>query len=153
MIFVMFLVTAATQRMRAPARRWHSLCLLGKAETEAPMQGRINTGAPEGLMQRWGRCPETGEIVERRKVELRPVGKCGGVFFVFFAELPVSDFVHTRRFQPGLAALVKSVTSLVKWRSSTAPHRQCKLSFSFSPRSYGHCGNDQMKHQLAFAGK
>lgn len=103
-------MTAATQRTRAPARRWRSLCLLGKAGTEAPMRGRINTGAPEAPMQRWGRCPETGEIAERHEVEFWAVGKRGGLF----AELPVSDLERMRCFQLVPAALAKAVTSLLK---------------------------------------
>lgn len=54
-------VMAATRRMKGPARRWRSPCSWGKAETEGPMQDRINIGALEGLMQRWGHCLETGE--------------------------------------------------------------------------------------------
>lgn len=60
-------VMAATLRMKDPARRWHSLCLWVKAETEGPMEDRINTGASEGLMQRWGHYRETGAERKRRK--------------------------------------------------------------------------------------
>lgn len=69
---------AATRRMKGPARRWHSLCLLVKAETEAPMQDRINTGVPEELMQRWGRCPETGEAGRTQDIKFQFLRNWGG---------------------------------------------------------------------------
>ena len=52
---------AATLRMKVPVKRWRSLCSWVKAETEGPMVDKINTGVPEGLMQRLGHFQETGE--------------------------------------------------------------------------------------------
>lgn len=54
--------TAATQTMKVLARRWHSLCLWGKARTEELLEDKTNTGALEELMKRWGHCQETGEV-------------------------------------------------------------------------------------------
>lgn len=55
-------MTAATQTMKVLARRWHSLCLWGKARTEELLEDKTNTGALEELMKRWGHCQETGEV-------------------------------------------------------------------------------------------
>lgn len=48
--------------MKVLARRWHSLCLWGKARTEELLEDKTNTGALEELMKRWGHCQETGEV-------------------------------------------------------------------------------------------
>lgn len=53
---------AATQTMKARARRWHSLCLWAKARIEELMEDKTNTGALEESMKRWGHCQETGEV-------------------------------------------------------------------------------------------